>query len=178
MPVTTTPPVSATAAPGPVLRDIHLPPDPLWWPPAPGWWILGLVVLLMLVVVWWAGRHYQTRRRHRQQLITELDQLASSYTRDRNSAALAGGVHQLLRRVARRHDPTATQQRGQAWRETLARVPVDAATLHQLLALDDAIYREQSNLDVTATVSAARRWLQRASSARSWKPIVEGARRA
>ncbi|MBP6325901.1 MAG: DUF4381 domain-containing protein, partial [Dokdonella sp.] len=25
-------------ADGPQLRDIHLPPDPSWWPPAPGWW--------------------------------------------------------------------------------------------------------------------------------------------
>ena len=41
------------AAQGPVLRDIHLPPDPSWWPPAPGWWMLaGLLLLLALLAAW------------------------------------------------------------------------------------------------------------------------------
>ena len=29
------------------LRDIHLPPEPGFWPPAPGWWILALILVLV-----------------------------------------------------------------------------------------------------------------------------------
>lgn len=30
------------------LRDVHLPPDPSWWPPAIGWWLVALLILLAL----------------------------------------------------------------------------------------------------------------------------------
>ena len=32
------------------LRDVHLPPDPAWWPPAFGWWLLA--VLVIAAVIW------------------------------------------------------------------------------------------------------------------------------
>lgn len=167
------------AAPtGPVLRDIHLPPEPSWWPPAPGWWALGLIAVLAFVVAWWLARRYRACRRGQRQLTAELDHLAADYARDGDVAVLAASLHQLLRRVARRHDPATTQQSGSAWRQTLARVPVDDATLNRLLALDDAMYRAQSDFDVAATMSAARRWLQRAAHPRAWQPATEGVRRA
>ena len=37
-----------TTPAGPVLRDIHLPPEPSWWPPAPGWWILFVLAMGVL----------------------------------------------------------------------------------------------------------------------------------
>lgn len=173
-----TTPAPARATAGPVLRDIHLPPAPSWWPPAPGWWLIGLVALLAILAACWFGQRYRVRLRGRRQLIAELDGLASDYAHDGDATILAARLHQLLRRVARRQDPATTQQSGSAWHETLARVPVDSATLNRLLALDDAMYRAQSDLDVAATVSAARSWLQRASRSRAWKASVEGARHA
>jgi hypothetical protein len=85
-------------------------------------------------------------------------------------------LHQLLRRVARRHDALATQQRGEAWRQTLARVPVDALTLERLLALDQAIYRPQLSFDHAAAAAAVRQWLQLALKPRTWKqaPLERG----
>jgi len=83
-------------------------------------------------------------------------------------------MHQLLRRVARRHDPLATQQRGEAWRQTLARVPVDSATLDHLLVLDQAIYRPQLSFDYAAASAAVRQWLQLALQPRAWKPVTAG----
>lgn len=108
----------------------------------------------------------------------KLDNLASTYARDGDVAALAAGLHQLLRRVARMHDPATTQQSGAAWQQTLARVSVDRATVIRLLALDDAMYRAQSDFDATATLSAARRWLQRAALPRAWKTSLKDVRRA
>jgi uncharacterized protein DUF4381 len=165
------PPAPPAIAPssGPSLRDIHLPPDPAWWPPAPGWWVLTALLLLTLVIGAWQWRRYRRVRRQRQQVLLELDQLALQYQRDGDASALATGLHQLLRRVARRHDALATNQRGDAWRKTLARMPVDAVTLDILLALDQQIYRADLAFDHAATVGAVRQWLRCALKSATWK---------
>lgn len=154
---------------GPRLRDIHLPPDPAWWPPAPGWWVLAALVLLALVVGAWQWQRYRRTQRQRQQVLLELDQLALRHHRDGDAEALAGGLHQLLRRVARQHDAMATKQRGDAWQRTLARMPVDAATLEVLLALDQQIYRADVAFDHAAAVKAVRQWLRFALKPTTWK---------
>ncbi|MDE2306685.1 MAG: DUF4381 domain-containing protein [Xanthomonadaceae bacterium] len=167
------PPASAAASQGPVLRDIHLPPDPSWWPPAPGWWVLGALSLLALLAVAWLWRRHRRTQRQRRHVLAELDRLLRQHRCDDDQAALASGLHQLLRRVARRHDATAAQQRGEAWRRTLARVPVDAATLQRLLALDQAIYRAPATFDHAAASSAVRQWLRLALQPRKWKPLAQ-----
>jgi hypothetical protein len=155
---------------GPDLRDIHLPPAPSWWPLAPGWWMLGALLLLSLVVAGWLWRRRARLQRGRRRLLDELERLAARHARDGDDAALATAIHQLLRRVARRHDATATQQRGKSWRQTLARVAVAPSTLDRLVALELAIYRPRAQFDVLAMLSAARDWLQAAASPRDWKP--------
>jgi len=162
-------PPEATA--GPVLRDIHLPPEPSWWPPAPGWWLLlGLVlVLLGSVVWWWRRRRHATRERQR--VLDEVAQLRTRHQRDADGARLAGDLHQLLRRVARVHDPLGAQQRGDAWRATLARVPVDAVTLRQLVALEQAMYRADVPFDAAHALTAVEAWLHLALRARQWKSV-------
>lgn len=77
---------------------------------------------------------------------------------DGDDAMLAAGMHQLLRRAARRYDPQAVQAHGERWRQILARVPVDAAVLTPLLTLEQSVYRPQP-FDVPATHAAMRRWL-------------------
>jgi Tfp pilus assembly protein PilO len=165
-------PAAAAASTGPDLRDIHLPPEPSWWPPAPGWWFLVVLLLAALLLGVWLWRRHRHVLRQREQVLFELDRLAHQHQQDSDQAALANGLHQLLRRVARRHDGMATQQRGEAWRQTLARVPVDAATLEQLLTLEQAIYRPQSTFDHVAAVTAVRQWLRLALKPAAWKPVV------
>lgn len=152
------PATTAPAASGPQLRDIHLPPPPSWWPPAPGWWALAVVLLLVLLGAGWLLRRSRRRRQARARVLAELDRLAAQHAVDHDDAAVASGLHQLLRRVARRWDPASTQARGEPWRAAIACVPVDADTLQRLMALEQALYRPQS-FDVTATVDAVRRWL-------------------
>lgn len=157
-------------SPGPQLRDIHLPPAPPWWPPAPGWWALAVLLLaLLLAGLWWWRRHRRAVRQRRQ-VLGELDRLARQHQRDGDGPALASALHQLLRRVARQHDARAARQRGDAWRQTLARVPIDAATLQQLLVLDQQIYRPPASFDHAASVAAVKAWLQLALKPASWKP--------
>lgn len=165
-------PSSAAANPqGPVLRDIHLPPDPSWWPPAPGWWMLLGLLLSLAIAGWLLWRRHRRELQRHARILAELDHLADIYRRDGDLATFVGAMHQLLRRVARRHDIRATQQRGDAWRQTLARVPVDAATLEQLMSLEQAIYRAPGTFDHSAAASAVRRWLQLALKPAKWKRV-------
>ncbi|MFC5742786.1 DUF4381 family protein [Dyella tabacisoli] len=149
-------PVAPTTV-GPVLRDIHLPPEPAWWPPAPGWWVLAVLLLLLLAVVAWQLRKWRQRRAQYAMVGAEVDTLAARHADD--AAALAAGLHQLLRRVARQYDPGATQTYGAAWRQTLAVVPVDAATLDRLMTLEATMYRPQVSFDQAAVIAATRQWL-------------------
>lgn len=161
------PPATAPSQ-GPKLRDIHLPPDPSWWPPAPGWWMLAALLLMTLLAGAWFWRRRRQRAGQRAQVVAELDLLIRRHRRDGDQAALASGLHQLLRRVARRHDALATQQRGEAWRQTLARVRVDAATLDRLMQLDQAIYRPHMLFDHAAAIAAVRQWLSLALKPGAW----------
>jgi hypothetical protein len=154
---------------GPVLRDIHLPPDPSWWPPAPGWWMLAalLIVAVLLGVWWWRRQRMQASKRDR--VLAELDQLMRLHGNDSDPSEFASGMHQLLRRVARRHDALAPQQSGRDWRQTLARVPVDATTLDQLMALEQVIYRTPQSFDRATAAHAVRQWLRLALKPSNWK---------
>jgi len=155
---------------GPALRDIHPPPPPPWWPPAPGWWLLAVLLLLLAGSGAWLWLRARRRRRARAGILAEVDVLATRHAGD--AQALAAGLHQLLRRVARLLDPAAARLRGEAWREALARVPVDADTLQRLLALEPAMYRPQP-YDTAAALDAMRRWLRAALAAQK-----RGSRRA
>jgi len=148
---------------GPELRDIHLPPAPPWWPPAPGWWLLAVLALGLVGAGAWLLLRARKRRQRRARVLAEVDALAALHAAD--AQALATGLHQLLRRVARTHDPAAARLRGEAWRAALARVPVDAPTLECLLALEPAMYRPQP-YDTRAMLDAVRRWLRIALAAR------------
>lgn len=145
------------ATDGPLLRDIHMPPSPPWWPPAPGWWLLAAVALLLSAVVAVLWHRAIRARQRRARVLSDVDALAARHASD--PQALAAGLHQLLRRVARTRDPAAARLRGEAWREALAVVPVDADTLARLLQLEPAIYRRQA-YDRDAMIDAVRCWLR------------------
>lgn len=161
----------SAAATGPQLRDIHLPPEPSWWPPAPGWWLLlGLVLVLLGGALWW-WRRRRDAARERRQVLDEVAQLRTRHQRDADGARLASDLHQLLRRVARVHDPLGARQQGEAWRATLARVPVDAATLEQLASLEQSLYRADAPFDAARALTAVDTWLRLALRPRRWKPV-------
>lgn len=154
---------------GPVLRDIHLPPEPAWWPPAPGWWLLAALALALLALAVWAWRRHRREAQRRRRVLAEIDTLRAAHLADADDAKLLNALHQLLRRVALVHEPQAARQRGDAWRMTLARVPVSAATLGELDAMDDALYRADIMPDTERTLAGVEAWLRLALLPRKWK---------
>jgi hypothetical protein len=108
-----------SANPGPVLRDIHLPPEPSWWPPAPGWWGVALVVLALGLWLAWRWRRALRLRRARALLHTEWQRIREAHPANSDAAAQVAGLSLLLRRAARRYAPHALTLRDEAWLDFL-----------------------------------------------------------
>ncbi len=90
-----------------VLRDVHVPAAPSWWPPAPGWWLVAGLVLLAVAVAAIVRRRRRLRLRGWSALFEQACR--------GEPASQAGAVSELLRRAARRLDPSADRLQGQAW---------------------------------------------------------------
>ncbi len=161
---------SPASAPGPELRDIHLPPTPSWWPPAPGWWLLAaFACVLLFFAARWLLRG-QRERRWRRQIHAELDRIAALHPTQMESAQLAAQVSQLLRRASRMIEPTAVALRGDAWLTFLdTQLPAERAQQAPFRtgagrALIDAPYRRAADpalpaFDTSALLELARSWL-------------------
>lgn len=140
-----------------VLRDIHQPPAPPWWPPAPGWWLLaGIVIALAAGLLLW--RRQRQRRRARIEAL--FDRALAEAT---SPSAEVAAMSELLRRAARRRDPTADRLQGEAWRAFLdgdGKSPLFAGEAGDLL-LDGGYRRELDAERVAALRPLARqRFLQ------------------
>ena len=92
-----------------VLRDVHQPPAPSWWPPAPGWWLVAAALGLAAVLI---GAWQLRRRRRRARLVAWID---GELTRAATPALQVAAMSALLRRAARRVDPSADRLEGEAW---------------------------------------------------------------
>ena len=161
------------SAPGPALRDIHLPPPPAWWPPAPGWWLLAA---LACVLLFFAARWLLRRRRERRwcrHIHAELERIAAMHTAPADAVQCATQVSQLLRRVSRLIEPAAVVLRDEAW---LGFLDAQLPTMHAAAApfrsgagrvLIDAPYRRVTDpanaaFDTYALLDLARTWLDAA----------------
>ncbi|QAU24232.1 DUF4381 family protein [Dyella sp. M7H15-1] len=139
------------------LRDIHVPPGPPWWPPAPGWWVLLGIVCLIAIAGWLLYRRTHGRRAIRGRVFAEIELLAKRHADD--DATYAAALHQLLRRAARRYAADAHLIQGDRWRQVLAYIPVDDATLDALMTLDARMYQPHAEFDRLQVQAAAQRWL-------------------
>lgn len=91
-----------------VLRDVHVPASPSWWPLAPGWWlVLAGVLLVVLGIGAWRVLHHRRRRTWRRW----FDAAGDAPTAADQVAAMSD----RLRRAARRLDPAADRLEGEAW---------------------------------------------------------------
>lgn len=97
---------------GPQLRDIHLPPEPGWWPPAPvAAALVALLVLALAGLLVWLWRRF-ARQRRRRGLARFFDQhVASAGSED----ARLQRASACLRRAVLRHSPGVVSTTGAAW---------------------------------------------------------------
>jgi Flp pilus assembly protein TadB len=133
-----------------VLRDVHVPPSPSWWPLAPGWWlVLGAVLLLVVGISAWR------LRRRRRQLAWQrwFDEAGTAQSPAEQVAAMS----ERLRRAARRLDPSADRLEGEDWLRFL-----DGKRGHAFsqgpgrLLLDGGYRRDVSSSDLAAASAVAR----------------------
>ncbi|MGQ0511924.1 MAG: DUF4381 domain-containing protein [Betaproteobacteria bacterium] len=138
-----------------LLRDLHPPGAPPWWPLAPGWWI-ALAVALALAII--AARQLRPRWRRfvlRRRLLAELE-----------AAAGAAEISQILRAAALARFPEhrAAGLHGADWiafLEARDRAPGRFAALRA--ALTEMPYRAaRAGDDVAPLREAARGWLRAA----------------
>lgn len=104
-----------SAKAGPVLRDIHLPPEPSWWPPAPGWWVLA--ILSLLLVTWLIRRllHHRRLALARRVLQREFDQTLAAHPSATDAAAQVAALSLLLRRATKQYAPQSLALRDEDW---------------------------------------------------------------
>jgi hypothetical protein len=99
----------------PVLRDIHVPGEPSWWPPAPGWWLLGLVLIAAIGWLVVIGRRARRLHRARAELLHEFDAVRRIHPSQTDAAAQIAALSLLLRRASKRYAPAALTLRDQSW---------------------------------------------------------------
>ena len=95
--------MNAPTPPGPVLRDIHLPVEPGWWPPAPGWWLLACLLVLLSIWTGYRLHRWRLRRQRNARWLVEFDRTVERGAPIERVRAAAI----LLRRAAIEYAPQA-----------------------------------------------------------------------
>lgn len=157
-------PASPAAAPqGPELRDIHLPPDPSWFPPAPGWWIVAALLIAVLAWLFLLARKRVRKQRWLGALQAEVARIASDHDTHNDPRQTSAAVSQLLRRAALRLDSRAAAYQGDEWLAWLdARGNTSDFMSGPGNVLVDAPWKRAPEVDVDGLLMATRHWLARA----------------
>lgn len=143
------------------LKDIHLPAEVSWWPLAFGWWCLIVLVLVALMVsIYWL-----VKRRKRSQAKREA--LAEIQSLSEQSSHWPAQMNSVLKRVAMHYfsAESVAALYGERWSQFLAsHMPVDATEqfLETLMALQNAQYSIDQNLDFETAKQSIEAWISQA----------------
>ena len=140
-------------SPGPELRDIHLPPEPGWWPPAPLPAVLALLGLLALAWLGWRALKALRRRRRLQLWLDRHARIARELPAGVEQVAAAS---ELLRRALRQYAPHLAALHGQAWLDWLdSLLPEAPPSAGAAACLRDAAYRSELPAEQALAATAA-----------------------
>lgn len=140
-----------------LLRDIHLPASPPWWPPQPGWWLVALV--LLAVGLWWLRRLPAWKR----EALARLDAAEADYARHGDTARLLADLSVLLRACALQLQgrEEVAGLTGPAWIECLRELGRGACPSPEE-ALVQGPYQAHAELDARAYSRSVAAWIRRA----------------
>jgi len=82
------------------LKDIHLPPQPGWWPPAFGWWLVAILLLAIIIFLLQKWRRRQARLRPIKLALKELKTLDFTVTDASQRQLLLQQISALIRRFS------------------------------------------------------------------------------
>lgn len=140
------------------LRDIHLPPEPLWWQTTECW----TAAVLAAVALAWAIYRFASRRRLRAAL-NEVALLSAAYRLNGDAVRLARGLSGLLRTYAATRFPGHGVEglAGGAWLQFLDERGGDGHFTHGVgVALESLPYRANGTVDAEALSALVKTWLQ------------------
>ena len=146
------------------LRDIHLPPDPAFWPPAPGWWVVAAFVIGLSVLLVVAARTAARRRRPRREALRCIARIDERLACQASPAAVSADIAVLLRRVAlnRFTRPDVAGLTGLAWLEFLRDTGGgEAFTVGVGRHLLSAPYAPAEQFDAAALLELSEEWIRK-----------------
>lgn len=150
----------------PLLRDLHPPETPGWWPPAPGWWLLAGLLALLALAISHALPAWRRRRRGHAALLA----LAALRQQTLTPATLS----MLLKQVAitRFGRTRVAALHGRAWLEFLDETGgMDAFCRGGGNLLGDAPYRPTHPPEAVTTLAAlAETWIRHVHDHTGTKP--------
>lgn len=83
------------------LKDIHLPPEPSWWPLAWGYYVVFVIVAAIVVLGIFLFKIYRKRLTIKKSIARELSQIEQRFLAEGDLARLQTELSWLIRRVAR-----------------------------------------------------------------------------
>ncbi len=147
------------------LKDIHLPPQPGWWPPALGWWLVAILLLAILIFMLRAWRRRQARLRPIKLALKELKALDFTVSDANQRQLLLQQVSALMRRfsLAFFQDKEVADLCGQPWLNFLCENSgtVDRVALRKTFApLLLGPYAPTCEVDLRALEEAVADWFK------------------
>lgn len=145
------------------LRDIHLPPEPAFWPPAPGWWLLAMALAAGVVMLHRYLRARELRSRPRRVALSAIARLRARHANGEPAANLIKEVAILLRQVALSRYPRkrVAGLAGYRWLEFLdSTANVQGFVDGPGACLMSAPYTRDARADLPALLALAEDWVR------------------
>ena len=158
------------------LKDIHLPPQPGWWPPALGWWLVAILLLTIIIFSLRKWRQRQTRLRPIKLALKELKTLDFTVTDANQRQLLLQQISALIRRfsLAFFQEKEIADLCGQPWLDFLCENSgtVDRVALRKTFApLLLGPYAPTCDVDLKALEKAVETWFINLRR-RKFKPVT------
>ncbi|MCK5680475.1 DUF4381 domain-containing protein [bacterium] len=154
------------------LRDIHLPPEPGFWPPALGWWLVAFFLLAITSFSLIKWRQRQARLRPIKLALNELKKLNLESSDPRQRQLLLQELSALVRRFALIYFPQkkVADLCGQEWLDFICKNShsMDNANTREALSpLVQGPYAPTCDTDLVVLGSVLGKWFKDLKGRRS-----------